>query len=109
MKQILYICNKSIKHFKKILVKNNSKYINKGVKEGDCNGNKYYIEPSNEEPNKIDEIIIQDNIQINVCGKSLFYLIGSEINWKDDNMGNGIVFNNPNASSKCGCGETFSI
>ena len=109
MKQILYICNKSIKHFKKLLLKNNSKYINIGVKGGGCNGFKYYIEPSNEEPNKIDEIIIQDNIQINVCGKSLFYLIGSEINWKDDNMGNGIVFNNPNASSKCGCGETFSI
>lgn len=109
MKSILNICNKSIKHFKKLLKNNNSKYISIGVKGGGCNGFKYYIEPTNEEPNKLDEIIIQDDVQINICNKSIFFLIGSDIKWVDNNMTSGIVFNNPNAKNTCGCGDTFSL
>tara|TARA_B100001287_G_C22482255_1_gene434909 strand:- start:4 stop:333 length:330 start_codon:yes stop_codon:yes gene_type:complete len=109
MKSILNICNKSLNHFKKLLINSNSKYILIGVKGGGCNGLKYYIEPTNEEPNKLDEIIIKDDIQINICNKSIFYLIGTEIKWTDDNLGSGIVFNNPNAKNTCGCGDTFSL
>ena len=40
--------------------------------------------------------------------KSLLYLNGTEIDFKDEIMGRGFVFNNPNASSSCGCGSSFS-
>ena len=50
-----------------------------------------------------------DNVNIIVCGKSLLHLIGVKIKWKDDLMGSGLEFNNPNATSSCGCGETFSL
>ena len=50
-----------------------------------------------------------DELKINVCGKSLLYLLGTNVDWKEDYMGNRFVFENPNASSKCGCGTTFSI
>jgi len=44
-----------------------------------------------------------------VCNKSLFYLIGTHIEWKEDIMGNRFNFVNPNSTGTCGCGETFSI
>ncbi|MCH2140436.1 MAG: iron-sulfur cluster assembly accessory protein [Phycisphaerales bacterium] len=44
-----------------------------------------------------------------VCDpKSLLYLNGTEIDFKDEIMGRGFVFNNPNATSSCGCGSSFS-
>ena len=92
-----------------ILKNSNSKSILVGVKGGGCNGLKYYVEPTNDPPNKLDETIKVDDVNIIVCGKSLFHLIGTEVKWKDDLMGSGLEFNNPNATSSCGCGETFSI
>jgi iron-sulfur cluster assembly accessory protein len=106
---LLNFCNKTIKHFKSILKNTNHKRILIGVKGGGCNGLKYYIEPTSDNPNKIDEIIKKDDIEIVVCGQNLFYLIGTNIKWVDNNMGSGLEFNNPNANSSCGCGETFSI
>ena len=106
---ILKLCNNTIRHFRNILRDNNSKYISIGVKGGGCNGLKYYIEPTNEKPEKFDEIIKLKELQINVCGKSMIYLLGTEIKWVENYMGKGLEFNNPNATSNCGCGETFNV
>ena len=57
----------------------------------------------------VDEIIKLKELQINVCGKSMIYLLGTEIKWVENYMGKGLEFNNPNATSNCGCGETFNI
>ena len=108
-KNIITLCSKTINHFKKILIKNEKKHVLIGIKGGGCNGFKYYIEPTNKEPDKIDEKVNINDLSVYVCGKSLFHLIGTEIKWKDDFMGSGLEFNNPNASSSCGCGETFSL
>ncbi len=108
-KNIITLCAKTICHFRTILNKSNSKAMLIGVKGGGCNGLKYYVEPTNDFPNKLDEVFVVDDVNIIVCGKSLLHLIGSEIKWKDDFMGSGLGFNNPNATSSCGCGETFSL
>ena len=108
-KNVLTFCAKTINHFRGILKNSNSKSILVGVKGGGCNGLKYYVEPTNDTPNKLDETIKIDDVNIIVCHKSLFHLIGTEVKWKDDLMGSGLEFNNPNAVSSCGCGETFSI
>jgi len=47
-----------------------------GVKGGGCNGLKYYVEPTNDVPNKLDEVLVVDDVNIIVCGKSLLHLIG---------------------------------
>jgi len=45
-----------------------------------------------------------------VCDpKSYLYLNGTEIDFKDEMMARGFVFNNPNATSSCGCGSSFSV
>jgi len=91
-----------------------SKYLNNaplmiGVKGGGCNGLKYFIEPKKDPPDKNDIKIDLEGTDIIVCGKSLLYLLGTEVTWKADTMGSRFEFNNPNATGSCGCGETFSM
>ena len=109
MNKIITICKKTANHFSNLLTSTNNKYIFVGVKGGGCNGLKYYIETTSENPEKYDELVVSHEIPIIVCGKSLMHLMGSEIKWKTDNMGSGIEIINPNAKSSCGCGDTFSI
>ncbi len=106
---LIKFSSKVLNHFKNILKESNHKSILIGVKGGGCNGLKYYIEPTSDDPAKIDEKINVDNVNIIICGRSLLHLIGSNVEWKDDLMGSGLIFENPNAVSKCGCGETFNI
>ncbi len=79
------------------------------VKGGGCNGLTYMLEPTNSLPNSTDEIIpLNDKKTLRVCGESLIHLLGTEIDWGADFMGQSFRFNNPNTSGSCGCGATFS-
>ena len=109
MKPIMTFCTTTIKHFKTLINKDLTKNILIGVKGGGCNGLKYYIEASDNKPEKKDEILIIDDLKIIICGKSLIHLLGCHVYWKQNEMGSRIEFNNPNARTKCGCGETFSF
>ena len=44
-----------------------------------------------------------------IDGGSLMYLIGSRMDWKEDDFAAGFVFENPNAKGSCGCGESFTV
>lgn len=84
-----------------------TKYIDFGVKSGGCSGFKYYLKPSNEK-HKFDELIkINEEATLKIDTMSQLHLVGTEIDWKNDIMGNRFVFNNPNSNVKCGCGESF--
>ena len=66
------------------------------VSGGGCNGLKYNIEPFKEKAKKEDEIVtINESLDIVVDSKSIFYVIGTEIDWKEDIMGSRFDFNNP--------------
>ena len=78
------------------------------VKGGGCGGLKYSIEPMDDAPSKHDEEIKIGETTVVLCGHSLFHLIGTHISWSNDLMGSRFVFDNPNAGSTCGCGNTFS-
>ena len=108
-KNIINISNLAKKQLINIMNTNKSKYILFSVDGGGCNGLRYNLEPFFDEPSKIDELVKIDDLKINVCGKSLLYLFGTTIDWTEDIMGSRFTFENPNASSKCGCGTTFSI
>jgi len=44
-----------------------------------------------------------------IDGASVLYLIGSRMDWKEDDFAAGFVFDNPNAKGQCGCGESFTV
>lgn len=78
-----------------------------GVKGGGCSGFSYLLDLT-EAQKDTDEQFEQHGIKVIVDPKSLLYLNGTTIDFKDEIMGRGFVFQNPNATSSCGCGSSFS-
>ena len=78
-----------------------------GVKGGGCSGFSYLLDLTEQERDN-DETFEQHGIKVVCDPKSLLYLEGVSIDFKDEVMGRGFVFNNPNATSSCGCGSSFS-
>lgn len=83
-------------------------YLRVGVKGGGCSGFTYMLDLIQEEPGDTDEVFEERGIKVVCDNKSLLYLGGVSIDFKDEVMGRGFVFNNPNASSTCGCGSSFT-
>ena len=102
-------CKNAVHHLKRIALDSPKSSVLISVRGGGCNGLKYHIEPLQEKVSKIDETINMNGLDIVICGKSLIHLIGTEITWEKNYMGEGFNFKNPNALNSCGCGETFSI
>lgn len=61
------------------------------------------------EPKPGDERVDTPGGTLFVDGGSLMYLIGSEMDWQEDDFTAGFVFTNPNAKGQCGCGESFTV
>ena len=78
-----------------------------GVKGGGCSGFSYVLDLT-ETQKETDEVFEQHGIKVVCDPKSLLYLNGTTVDFKDELMGRGFVFNNPNASTICGCGSSFS-
>ncbi|MCF8259357.1 MAG: iron-sulfur cluster assembly accessory protein [Melioribacteraceae bacterium] len=79
-----------------------------GVKGGGCSGMTYHL-GFDKDKKEIDTVIEQDGIKLFVDGKSLFYLMGTELDFSGGLNGKGFIFNNPNATKTCGCGESFGV
>jgi len=79
-----------------------------GVKGGGCSGFSYLLDLT-ETQKETDEVFEQHGVKIIVDPKSLLYLGGVIVDFKDELMGRGFVFNNPNATSSCGCGSSFAV
>lgn len=90
-----------------------STYLRVGVKGGGCSGFGYMLDLVDASEDGAvtdsDEVIESQGIKIICDEKSLLYLSGVQIDHKDETMQRGFVFKNPNASSTCGCGSSFSV
>ncbi len=78
-----------------------------GVKGGGCSGFSYLLDLT-EQHRDTDELFDEHGIKVVCDPKSYLYLNGTTIDFKDEVMGRGFVFNNPNANSTCGCGSSFN-
>jgi iron-sulfur cluster assembly protein len=78
-----------------------------GVKGGGCSGFSYLLDLT-EVQKETDEVFDMHGIKVIVDPKSLLYLNGVTVDFRDEIMGRGFVFNNPNATGTCGCGSSFS-
>jgi len=73
-----------------------------------CSGLAYSVDYVSEE-NSFDEKIETPGGTFYVDGGSILYLIGSTMDWREDDFTAGFVFENPNAKGSCGCGESFTV
>ncbi|MEP7350613.1 MAG: iron-sulfur cluster assembly accessory protein [Sphingorhabdus sp.] len=73
-----------------------------------CSGLAYSVDYVSE-VDKFDERIETPGGTFFIDGGSVLYLVGSNMDWVEDEFAAGFVFNNPNATGSCGCGESFTV
>jgi iron-sulfur cluster assembly protein len=86
----------------------NDSFVRVGVEGGGCSGLMYQLK-FDQEMKDGDQVFEDNGVKVVVDRKSFLYLVGTELEYSGGLNGKGFVFNNPNASRTCGCGESFSI
>lgn len=79
-----------------------------GVKKGGCSGMSYFVEYADEK-GQFDEVINSQGITLFIDGKAVMHLIGTQMDYVEEDFKSGFVFLNPNEKSKCGCGKSFNV
>jgi iron-sulfur cluster assembly protein len=83
-------------------------YVRVGVKSGGCSGLTYELK-FDKQIGENDKVFEDNDVKIAVEKKSFLYLAGTILEFSGGLNGKGFVFNKPNASRTCGCGESFSL
>jgi iron-sulfur cluster assembly protein len=83
-------------------------FVRVGVEGGGCSGLSYKMH-FDTELKAGDEVFEDNGVKVVVDLKSMLYLYGTELDYSGGLNGKGLVFNNPNASRTCGCGESFAV
>ncbi len=79
-----------------------------GVKNGGCAGMSYTMEYA-EAINPLDEVIEDKGVRILIDPKAVMFLLGTEMDYRIDKLSAQFVFNNPNQTAACGCGESVQL
>ena len=79
-----------------------------GVKNGGCAGMSYFMEYA-EQINPLEEVIEDKGGRMLIDPKAVMFLLGTEMDYKVQKLSAQFVFNNPNQTAACGCGESVQI
>lgn len=82
--------------------------IRVGVENGGCAGMSYKMEYA-KAADPHDEIIDEKGVRLFIDPRAVLFLLGTEMDYRTDKFSSGFVFNNPNQTSACGCGESVAI
>ena len=106
--QIIRLSDNAAKRIKQIMSKAESSAIGVrvGVKSGGCAGMSYIMEYANEiKPN--EEVIEEKGVKVFIEPKAIIYLLGTEMDFKQEKFSSQFIFKNPNETERCGCGESL--
>jgi len=109
-KQIITLSDNAADRIKEIMAnaEDNSIGVRIGVKSGGCAGMTYIMEYT-KEVNPNDELIEDKGVKVFIDSAAVMYLLGTEMDFKKEEFTSQFVFNNPNETERCGCGESFKI
>ena len=79
-----------------------------GVKNGGCAGMSYTMEYA-DEVRPSDEVVEDKGVKVLIDPKAILFLLGTEMDFQSTKLSSTFVFNNPNQTSACGCGESVAI
>ena len=106
--QVIKLSTNAAERIKEIMSKAEDKAIGVrvGVKSGGCAGMSYVMEYAKDiKPN--EEVIEEKGVKVLIDPKAIMYLLGTEMDYKKEELSSTFVFNNPNETERCGCGESF--
>ena len=109
-KQIISLSENAAKRIKAIMsaADTNSLGVRIGVKSGGCAGMSYVMEyAKSQNPN--DELIEEKGVKVFIDPGAVMYLLGTTMDFKEEEFSSSFVFNNPNETERCGCGESFKV
>src|SRR5258706_1153746 len=98
----------AVSEVKRLLVKENKPELGLriGVRSGGCSGFSYVL--GFDAPQAEDKVQEAEGFKLFIEAKSVPYLDGTQLDFQDGLQGKGFTFSNPNATTRCGCGETLS-
>jgi iron-sulfur cluster assembly protein len=106
----LSITDNAAEHIKALLAgrEKESAGIRVGIRTRGCSGLSYTIEYA-DEISKYDEVVEDKGVRVLIDPKAVMFLIGTEMDFKEDKFKSGFTFTNPNEKGRCGCGESFNV
>ena len=109
-KQVITLSDRAAKRVKEIMAgaKESIIGVRVGVASGGCVGMSYVMEYA-KKANPNDEIIEDKGVKVLIDPKAIMYLLGTEMDYKKEELSSTFVFKNPNETERCGCGESFKV
>ena len=109
-KQIITLSDNAAQRIKEIMAntKDPSIGVRIGVKSGGCAGMSYVMEYAKSSNSK-DEVIEDKGVKVLIDPGAVMYLLGTEMDYKKEELSSTFVFKNPNETERCGCGESFKV
>ena len=110
MNQIIKLSDNAAERIREIMsnAEKDSIGVRVSVKSGGCAGMAYVMEYT-KEVNPNDEVIEDKGVKVFVDSAAVMYLLGTEMDYKTEEMSSSFVFKNPNETERCGCGESFKV
>ena len=109
-KQVITLSDRAAERVKEIMSKAKEPIVGVrvGVSSGGCAGMSYVMEYA-KSSNSNDEIIEDKGVKVLIDPSAVMYLLGTEMDYKKEELSSTFVFKNPNETERCGCGESFKI
>ena len=109
-KQVITLSDRAAERVKEIMANTKESILGVriGVASGGCAGMSYVMEYA-KKANANDEVIEDKGVKVLIDPKAIMYLLGTEMDYKKEELSSTFVFKNPNETERCGCGESFKI
>jgi iron-sulfur cluster assembly protein len=107
-KQAVTLTPAAVSQITRLMTRDGAKGLRLGIKKGGCAGMEYTMEYVSEvDPH--DEVVEQDGARVLIAPMAQMFLFGTQIDYKTALLEQGFVFNNPNVTEACGCGESIKF
>lgn len=106
--QVMKLTDAAAARIRDLMAKGEGVGLRIGVKNGGCAGMEYTMEWARE-LGRFDEVVEDKGAKVLIEAKALMFLLGTEMDYQKGVLKSGFVFNNPNQTSACGCGESVEL
>ena len=106
--KVMTLTDAAAERIRALMASSGKDLVRIGVKNGGCAGMEYTMSYA-ETKAPHDEVVEDKGVRILIDPTAVLFLLGTEMDYRSDRMNSGFVFNNPNQTSACGCGESVSL
>jgi iron-sulfur cluster assembly protein len=106
--KVMTLTDAAAERIRALMASSGKDLVRIGVKNGGCAGMEYTMSYA-ETKAPHDEVVEDKGVRILIDPTAVLFLLGTEMDYRSDRMSSGFVFNNPNQTGSCGCGESVSL